>query len=243
MIFSILMTGGNNPVYQEAMSQKGRLFIVSTPIGNLQDITSRALQVLNEVEAIACEDTRQTVKLLNAFGLKKRLISYFQPREKQKIPLIISILEQGKDIALVSDAGTPGICDPGFPLIKAAIDGGIEVIPVPGPSALTAALSAAGLPTHRVLFIGFPPVKRVGLKNFLQKVAEEEATLVFFLPMRKFNQFIEVAREVFGPREAVLAREITKIHEEFIRGNLDNLASKVPEDRLKGEATILIRGK
>ncbi|MDD8020588.1 MAG: 16S rRNA (cytidine(1402)-2'-O)-methyltransferase [Acidobacteriota bacterium] len=225
------------------MKQKGRLFIVSTPIGNLQDITQRALQVLSAVEAIACEDTRQTVKLLNAFGLKKRLISYFQPRESQKLPLIISILEQGKDIALVSDAGTPGISDPGFPLIKAAIQQGIQVIPIPGPSALTAALAASGLPTHRVLFLGFPPAKKGSLRNFLQKAASEEGTLVFFLPMRKFRLFIEVAQEVFGPREAVLAREITKIHEEFIRGNLDNLPLNVDDNKLKGEATLLIRGK
>ncbi|HRD02812.1 MAG TPA: 16S rRNA (cytidine(1402)-2'-O)-methyltransferase [Candidatus Saccharicenans sp.] len=225
------------------MDQKGRLFIVSTPIGNLQDITQRALRVLSEVEAIACEDTRQTVKLLNAFGLKKRLISYFQPRESQKIPLIMSILEQGKDIALVSDAGTPGISDPGFPLIRAAIERRIQVVPIPGPSALTAALSASGLPTHRVLFLGFPPAKRSGLKNFLQEVAEEEATLVFFLPMRKFIRFVEVAREIFGPREVVLAREITKVHEEFIRGNLDNLTLKVTEDRLRGEATLIVKGR
>ncbi|HOE13413.1 MAG TPA: 16S rRNA (cytidine(1402)-2'-O)-methyltransferase [Candidatus Saccharicenans sp.] len=225
------------------MSQKGRLFVVSTPIGNLEDISQRARRVLGEVEAIACEDTRQTIKLLNFLGLKKRLISYFQPRERQKIPLIISLLEEGKDVALVSDAGTPGISDPGFPLIRAAIDQGIQVVPIPGPSALTAALSAAGLPTHRVLFLGFPPPKKVALKNFLQKIAEEEATLVFFLPMRKFNQFIEVALEVLGPREAVLAREITKVHEEFIRGKLDNLALKITEDKIKGEATLIIRGK
>jgi len=225
------------------MSQKGRLFVVSTPIGNLEDISQRARRVLSEVEAIACEDTRQTIKLLNSLGLKKRLISYFQPRERQKIPLIISLLEQGKDVALVSDAGTPGISDPGFPLIRTAIDQGIQVVPVPGPSALTAALSAAGLPTHRVLFLGFPPPKKVALKNFLQKIADEEATLVFFLPMRKFKQFIEVALEVLGPREAVLAREITKVHEEFIRGKLDNLALKITEDRIKGEATLIIRGK
>ena len=225
------------------MSQKGRLFVVSTPIGNLEDITRRARRVLSEVEAIACEDTRQTVKLLNSLGLKKRLISYFQPRERQKIPLIISLLEQGRDVALVSDAGTPGISDPGFPLIRAAIDRGIQVIPIPGPSALTAALSVAGLPTHRVLFLGFPPPKRMALKNFLLKIVEEEATLVFFLPMRKFKQFIEVAREVLGPREAVLAREITKVHEEFIRGKLDNLTLKITEDRLKGEATLIIKGK
>lgn len=225
------------------MKQKGSLYIVATPIGHLEDITLRALKVLKEVEAIACEDTRQTIKLLNTYGLKKRLISYFHPRENQKLPEIISLLESGRDVALVSDAGTPGISDPGYPLIREAINRGIRVIPIPGPSALTAALTASGLPTHRVIFSGFPPPRRGSLKNFLARMVEEEGTLVFFLPMRKVKQFLEVAAEVFGPREAVLARELTKIHEEFLRGNLETLAGMITEEKNRGEATLLIRGK
>lgn len=225
------------------MKQKGSLYVVGTPIGNLEDITLRALRILKEVEIIACEDTRQTVKLLNAYGIKKRLISYFHPRENQRLPEILSWLEAGKDVALVSDAGTPGVSDPGFPLIREAIRRNINVIPVPGPSALTAALSASGLPTHRVVFAGFPPPKKGSLKNFLAKLSDTEGTLVFFLPMRKLKLFLEVAKEVLGPREAVLARELTKVHEEFVRGALDTLGEAVTEDRLRGEATILIRGK
>jgi 16S rRNA (cytidine1402-2'-O)-methyltransferase len=225
------------------MVQKGKLFVVGTPIGNLEDITLRALRILKEVEVIACEDTRQTVKLLNAFGLRKRLISYFRPRESQKMPEILTILTRGQDVALVSDAGTPGISDPGFPLIREAIRQDIQVIPIPGPSALTAALSVSGLPTHRVVFAGFPPAKKGSLKNFLSKLAEEEGTLVFFLPMRKITDFMEIAIEVFGSRKVVLAREVTKIHEEFIRATLDNLLSSLPGEKIKGEATILIEGK
>ncbi|MDH7492928.1 MAG: 16S rRNA (cytidine(1402)-2'-O)-methyltransferase [Candidatus Saccharicenans sp.] len=225
------------------MNKKGNLYIVATPIGHLEDITLRALRVLKEVEAIACEDTRQTIKLLNAYGIKKRLISYFHPRENQKLPEIISLLESGKDVALVSDAGTPGISDPGYPLIREAINRGLRVIPIPGPSALTAALAASGLPTHRVVFAGFPPPKKGSLKNFLARMAGEEGTLVFFLPMRKLRQFLEVAREVLGHREAVLARELTKVHEEFLRGTLETLAEQLTEEKIRGEATLLIRGK
>ena len=148
-------------------SGKGTLYIVATPIGNLEDITLRALRILKEVEAIACEDTRQTVKLLNAYDIRKRLISYFQPRERQRVPEIIGLLKSGKDVALVSDAGTPGISDPGFPLIREALKEGFRVVPIPGPSALAAALSAAGLPTHRVLFVGFPPPKKEATRKLL----------------------------------------------------------------------------
>ncbi|MCX8161003.1 MAG: 16S rRNA (cytidine(1402)-2'-O)-methyltransferase [Candidatus Saccharicenans sp.] len=225
------------------MTQKGCLYVVGTPIGNLEDITLRAIRILKEVEIIACEDTRQTIKLLNTYGIKKRLISYFHPRENQKLPEILSCLEAGQDVALVSDAGTPGVSDPGFPLIREAIRRNIRVIPIPGPSALTAALSASGLPTHRVVFAGFPPPKRGSLKNFLVRLAEAEGTLVFFLPMRKLKQFLEVAAETLGEREAVLARELTKIHEEFIRGTITTLGEAITEEKNKGEATLLIKGK
>lgn len=225
------------------MQQKGTLFVVSTPIGNLEDITLRALRILKEVEVIACEDTRQTLKLLNFYGIKKPLISYFHPREHQKLPEIFSRLESGRNVALVSDAGTPGVSDPGFPLIREAIKRGIRIVPVPGPSALTAALSAAGLPTHRVVFAGFPPAKKGSLKNYLAKLSQEEATLIFFLPLRRLKQFLEAARETFGPRNAVLARELTKIHEEFIRGTLETLMETITEEKLRGEATLLIQGK
>lgn len=224
------------------MQQKGRLFVVGTPIGNLEDITFRALKTLKEVEAIACEDTRQTIKLLNAYGIKKRLISYFHPRENQKLPEILSILNQGKDVALVSDAGMPGISDPGFPLIREAINQGIEVIPIPGPSAVISALAASGLPTHRFIFLGFPPTKKGTLKNYLSELIEEKGTLVFYLPARRLKDFLQVAAEVFGNRKVVIARELTKIHEEFIRGTLSDISESLTEEKLRGECTVLIHG-
>ena len=225
------------------MKQMAKLFVVATPIGNLEDITLRALRILKEVEAIACEDTRQTAKLLNYYGIKKRLISYFRPREYQKIPEVLNILNSGHDVALVSDAGTPGISDPGFPLIREVVKQGIQVVPIPGPSALTAALSAAGLPTNRVVFAGFPPAKKKSLKKFLSKYAEEEGTMVFFLPMRKIVEFVDLSLEILGPRQAVLARELTKVHEEFLRGSLENLLRDLPDEKKRGEATIILQGK
>ena len=220
----------------------GRLYIVGTPVGNLEDITLRALRILGEVEAIACEDTRQTVKILNRFGLKKPLISYFQPREGRRIPEIIGLLKAGRDVALVSDAGTPGISDPGFPLIREALKEAIPVVPIPGPSAVTTALSAAGLPTHRFLFVGFPPPKKTGLRKFLEALQDEKATLVFFLPTRRIPEFLEAVCELLGDRRVVIARELTKIHEEFIRGKAGELAGNPGRRTLKGEATVLVEG-
>jgi 16S rRNA (cytidine1402-2'-O)-methyltransferase len=220
----------------------GRLYIVATPIGNLEDITLRALRVLGEVAAIACEDTRQTVKILNRYGLKKPLLSYFQPREGQRIPEIIGMLRAGKDVALVSDAGTPGISDPGFPLIREALKEGIAVLPIPGPSAAMAALSAGGLPTHRFLFVGFPPPKKSGLRKSLAGLAEESATLVFYLPTRRLPEFLEAVREILGDRRVVVARELTKVHEEFLRGTAVELAARFGSKVLKGEATVLVDG-
>jgi 16S rRNA (cytidine1402-2'-O)-methyltransferase len=220
----------------------GRLYVVGTPIGNLEDITLRALRILGEVAAIACEDTRQTVKILNRYGLKKPLISYFHPREGQRIPEIIRMLKEGRDIALVSDAGTPGISDPGFPLIRETLKEGLSVVPVPGPSAVTAALSAAGLPTHRFLFVGFPPPKRTGLRKFLEALAGEDATLVFYLPTRRIVEFLVAVGELLGNRRIVVARELTKVHEEFLRGTVSELSAAVGSRSLKGEATVLVEG-
>lgn len=231
------------PQDAEGTRRRGRLYIVATPIGNLEDITFRAVRVLGEVEAVACEDTRQTVKLLNRYDLKKRLISYFHPREGRKIPEIIGLLESGKDVALVSDAGTPGISDPGFPLIREALKQGLAVVPIPGPSAAAAALSAAGLPTHRFLFAGFPPPKKEGLRKLLLSLSEEEATLVFYLPTRRIGEFLEAVLSGLGDRRIVIARELTKIHEEFIRGTTGDLIHSLANRPLKGEATVLVEGK
>jgi len=220
----------------------GRLYVVGTPVGNLEDITLRALRVLGEVAAIACEDTRQTVKILNRFGIKKPLISYFQPQEGRRVPEIVRLLKEGRDVALVSDAGTPGISDPGFPLIREALKEGIPVVPIPGPSAVTAALSASGLSTHRFLFVGFPPPKKAALGRFLEALSRQDGTLVFFLPTRRISEFLEAVGRTLGDRRVVVARELTKVHEEFLRGRASELLAVIGSKTLKGEATVLVEG-
>ncbi len=221
----------------------GILYVVATPIGNLEDLTFRALRILKDVSLIACEDTRQTRKLLTKYNIKKSLISYYHPRESQKTPQIISQLKKGKNVALVTDSGTPGISDPGYPLIREAIARGIQIIPIPGASALTAALSASGLPTHRFIFLGFPSPKKEATKKLLSSLKDEKSTLVFYLPTRRLSSFLETALETLGDRPAVIARELTKIHEEFIRGTVEELVNSLKKRELKGEATILIQGK
>jgi len=221
----------------------GTLYIVATPIGNLEDITLRALRILKDVAAIACEDTRQTVKLLNRFEFRKELISYFQPQEARKIPLLLDILKRGKDVALVSDSGTPGISDPGFRLVREALREGIKVVPLPGPCAAVTALCASGLSTHRFLFAGFPPPKKGALRKSLLALKDESATLIFYLPARKAAEFLEAILETMGGRDIVIAREITKIHEEFLRGKADEILRSMGERALKGEITVLVSGK
>jgi len=225
-----------------ALKPSGDLYVVATPIGNLEDLTFRALRTLGEVSVIVCEDTRRTRKLLNKYSIKKKLISYYHPKESQKIPQIISLLKQGKDVALVADSGTPGISDPGYPLIREAITQGIKIIPIPGPAAITAALSVAGLPTHRFLFLGFLPPKKEATKKLLVSLKNEKATLVFYLPTRKLLSFLDLTRETIGNRQIVIAREMTKIYEEFLRGTTEELLKKLEEKKLKGEATVLIQG-
>jgi len=223
-------------------SARGRLYVVATPIGNLEDLTFRALKTLQEVDVIACEDTRQTRKLLNHYDLKKRLMSYFQPREKHQSRSILELLKQGQDVALVSDAGTPGISDPGYPLIQRALEEDIEIVPIPGASALTAALCAAGLPTHRVLFLGFPPPKAQATRTILRSLRDETATLVFYLPARRLSSFLESLLEELGSRRVVMARELTKLHEEFMRGMPDELLERLQGRTVRGEVTLLVEG-
>jgi len=223
--------------------EAGKLFIVATPIGNLEDITIRALKVLREVSFIACEDTRQTIKLLNKYKIKKKLISYYQPKEEKKIPYIISLLEKGYDGALVSDAGTPGISDPGYKLIVRALEKNIKIVPVPGPTALITALCASGMPTDRFLFIGFPPKKKIALGKLLDSLKEEKGTLIFYQSAKRLIPFLEEVKQALGNREIVIARELTKIHEEFLRGKTEDIISLLRDKILKGELVILIKGK
>lgn len=221
----------------------GTLFVVATPIGNLEDMTYRAVRVLGEVAAIACEDTRQTLKLLNRYGIHKPLISYFQPHEGRRIPEIMALLRGGKDVALVSDAGTPAISDPGYRLVAEAVREGFPVTPIPGANAAAAALSASGLPTHRFVFAGFPSPKSGAVRKLLDGLREEEGTLIFYLPTRRLPSFLALVHEVLGERIVVVARELTKIHEEFLRGQATELLARPGLAGLKGEATILVQGK
>ena len=222
---------------------RGTLYVLATPIGNLEDIGLRALRLLGEVDLIACEDTRQTVKILNRHGIRTKLLSFYQARERQKAPAILQALEEGRNVALVSDAGTPAISDPGFPLVRDAVRRGIRVVPIPGPCALTAALCASGLPTHRFLFVGFPPPKAGALRKWLSALRDEEGTLALYLPARRARSFLEAVLEVLGDREVVIAREITKIHEEFRRGKAQALLDGADEALGKGEMTVLIHGR
>jgi len=221
----------------------GSLYIVATPIGNLEDITLRALRVLREVAVIACEDTRQTIKLLNKYGIKKELISYYQPKEGRKIPLILDILQKGKNVALVSDSGTPGISDPGFRLIRDALREGIKVVPIPGPTAFAAALSASGLATHRFLFVGFPPPKKEATRKLLLSLQNEGATLIFYVPARKIVNFLRTSLDIMGDRQVAIVRELTKVFEEFLRGTASELLTSIEKRNIRGEVTILIAGK
>jgi 16S rRNA (cytidine1402-2'-O)-methyltransferase len=220
----------------------GTLYIVSTPIGNLEDITIRALRILAEVDLIAAEDTRKTSILLNHYTIKKPLTSYFEHNEQVKTGWLVSQLQEGKNIALVSEAGTPTISDPGFRIVAAAIAAEMTVVPVPGACAAIAALSASGLAVHRFAFEGFLPPKSGKRKNLLKKIAGEERTLIFYESPYRIQAAITDMIEVLGERRAVVARELTKIHEEFLYGTLSVIAEKLGRAVIKGEFTVVVEG-
>jgi len=223
--------------------RKGTLYIVSTPIGNLEDITLRALRVLREVHLIAAEDTRRTGLLLKHFDIHAPLTSYFEGNEMKKRETILVRLKEGQDVALVSDAGTPGISDPGFRLIQKAIEEKIPVIPVPGPSAVTAALSVAGLPTDTFLFRGFLPHKSKKRRELLQEVAEARETLIFYESPHRLSATLTDVLETLGDREVALARELTKVYEEVLRGTVSEIQRVIATRKLKGEITLIVSGK
>lgn len=220
----------------------GTLYIVATPIGNLEDITLRALNVLKEVDLIAAEDTRHTQALLSRYDIRTPLTSYHEHNERAKAPLLVARLRQGESIALVSDAGTPTLSDPGFRLVREAIQAGVRVVPLPGASALTAVLSAAGLPTDRFVFEGFLPAKKGQRRKSLRGLEGERRTLVFFEAPHRVKESLRDLWEVLGDREVVVAREVTKLHEEFIRGQASEVAAELDKRDLRGEITLVVRG-
>lgn len=218
----------------------GTLYLVATPIGNLADITHRALDVLTNVAVIACEDTRHTRKLLQHYGISTKTISYHEHNEQERARQLIQTLREGKDVAVVSDAGTPSISDPGYRLVRAAIDNDLAVVPVPGPSALISALIAAGLPTDEFFFGGFLPARSNARRTRLTDLRSVPGTLVFYEAPHRLADTLKDAYEILGEREAVVARELTKLHEEFKRGRLSGLAEHYSNEEPRGEIVLLI---
>ncbi len=218
----------------------GKLYLVATPIGNLEDITLRALKVLKEVDIIAAEDTRHTLGLLNHFEISKPLISYYKETERVKSKVLIEKLLEGKNIAVVSDAGTPGISDPGEEIVKSAIENNIEIIPIPGACAFVNALIASGLSAKEFCFIGFLSANQKEKREKLEEIKYETRTIILYEAPHKLKNTLEEILNTLGDRKIVLARELTKIHEEFIRENVSKVLSKIEE--IKGEFVILIEG-
>ncbi|MCU1256723.1 MAG: hypothetical protein JWM83_3022 [Candidatus Angelobacter sp.] len=222
-------------------TKPGTLYVVATPIGNLEDISFRAVRVLKEADLIACEDTRHTAKLLNHYGIDKPTVSYHEHNEAARAEELVAKLEQGLNVAQVSDAGMPGISDPGYRVIKLAIERGVQVVPIPGASALIAALAASGLPTDSFQFLGFLPAKSGQRRTMLETLRHaEHTTVVYEAPHRIGETMKDIVELLGGERPVVLARELTKIHEEFIRGTSAQVLRRVQEHELKGEITLLI---
>lgn len=229
---------------QSAQSLAPGLYIVATPIGNLEDITLRALRVLGSADRIACEDTRQTQKLLRHYGIATPVVSYHQHNERTRGAELVAQLQQGARIALVSDAGLPGISDPGAEIVQLAIAAGVSVIPIPGACAAVTALAAAGVDTSRFLFLGFPPSRPGERRSFFEALRMERATLVFYEAPHRIVPALDDAALAFGEnRRAVLARELTKIHEEFLRGSLREIHGILhSRENVRGEITLMIAG-
>ena len=223
------------------MNEKiGKLYIVATPIGNLEDITLRAIRILKSVDLIAAEDTRHTLKLLNHLEISKPLISNHRHNEDLKTSLLVQKLLEGQDIALVSDAGTPGICDPGEAVIKQCIEKQVDVIPVPGACAMVNALIASGIDTKEFTFLGFLPLNKKLRKERLHKVETSRETIILYEAPHKLMSTLRDLKEILADRQIVLARELTKIHEEFIRGTITQIMEKA--ENLKGEIVLIIEG-
>ncbi|MBM3449903.1 MAG: 16S rRNA (cytidine(1402)-2'-O)-methyltransferase [Armatimonadetes bacterium] len=220
----------------------GTLYLVATPIGNLEDFTLRALRVLREVQLIAAEDTRHTARLLRHFQIATPAISYHAHNERARVAPLLARLRAGDNVALVTDAGTPGISDPGAAIVRACAEAGIAVVPIPGPSAALAALAASGLPTDQFTFIGFLPRKTGERRRRLQSLRDLPGTLLFFESPGRTRAALDAMLETLGDRDAVIAREITKRHEEFVRGSLSSLRARFASDDPRGEITLVVAG-
>jgi 16S rRNA (cytidine1402-2'-O)-methyltransferase len=220
----------------------GTLYIVATPIGNLEDITLRAIRVLKEADLVAAEDTRHSRHLLDRYQIETQLTSYHDHNKEEKAPILVARLLEGKSVALVSDAGTPGISDPGYFLINLAIAQKIPVVPLPGATAAIAALSVSGMPTDRFVFEGFLPAKHLARLKRLKELSTEERTIVFYEAPHKIIRAIEDMLQALGDRRAVITRELTKIHEETIRGTLSECLKRLQEGTIKGEFAVIVHG-
>jgi 16S rRNA (cytidine1402-2'-O)-methyltransferase len=219
----------------------GTLFVVSTPIGNLEDITFRAVRVLSEVDVIACEDTRHTRKLLNHYGIKTRTVSYHEHNESERTAELVNDLQSGSNVAIVSDAGTPGISDPGFRLVQQVTTSGLRVLTIPGPTALIAALVTSGLPADEFFFSGFLPSRRSARRARLEQLSGINATLVFYEAPHRIGEALKDMFETLGERQVVVARELTKVHEEVVRGRLSEVSLQFSsEKKARGELVVIV---
>ena len=221
---------------------EGILYICGTPIGNLEDITLRALKILKEVKLIAAEDTRHTKKILNHYQINTKVSSYYEYNKFKKAPHLVGILKNGQDIALVSDAGMPGISDPGYVLIDLALKNNIKIIPIPGVSALITALVVSGLPTDKFVFEGFLPRKIKERKRYFKSIENEERTIIFYETPQRLKRALKDMLEIWGDRKIVIARELTKMYEEIIRGKLSQVLTEISTKEIKGEITLIVQG-
>lgn len=223
-------------------SSRGILYIVSTPIGNLADISPRAIDILKKVDLIASEDTRTCGRLLSHFGIKTPQTSYHDHNERSKAPKLAEAIVEGRSLALITEAGTPLISDPGYNLVRTAIERGIEVVPVPGPSSLLAALVASGFPADRFCFEGYPPRTESRLRRFFGGLAREKRTLIFFESPHRVKKCLKTMMAVMGDRDILLARELTKKFEEKIRGRISEVTEAIEDRTMKGEIVLVVRG-
>ena len=221
------------------------LYLVSTPIGNMEDITLRALQIIKKSDLVLCEDTRRSGKLFSYFGIKNKLLPYHKFNEKKVSDQIIDLIKKDKIVSLISDAGTPTISDPGLILVKKCIDENLNIFPIPGPSAVTSAVSVSGF-VDKYLFYGFLPKKKNEIKSIFNNLSKLDFTIVFFIPISKINFYLSDFKKYFGDRKIVIAKEMTKMHEKFIRGDVsqvNNLVNNFSDQELKGEFTVVLSSK